>query len=68
MTAWRYIVRNARRTPETPPPPTKSRWARWERDKPDENVEYYAHKLEAVYKKFQPFLETAAPGQLDLEL
>ena len=24
----------------------------WEPDRPDENIEYYAHKLEALYKKY----------------
>ena len=40
--------------------------SQWDPDNPDENVEYYANKLEAVHKKFRPFVEAAGEGQLEL--
>ena len=40
--------------------------SQWDPEKPDENVEYYAKKLEDLYKKFLPFVRTATEGQLDL--
>jgi DNA polymerase elongation subunit (family B) len=42
--------------------------SQWNPGSPDENVEYYAHKLEAVYKKFQPFAGSAPDRQLELGL
>ena len=41
--------------------------AEWDPAQPDENVPYYAKKLEELYKKFQPFL-AAGNAQLGLDL
>jgi DNA polymerase elongation subunit (family B) len=38
----------------------------WDPDKRDENIEYYAAKLQELVKKFAPFIEPAAPAQADL--
>lgn len=35
----------------------------WDAENRDENVEYYASKLQELVKKFAPFIETAAPAQ-----
>ncbi len=34
----------------------------WDPSAPDENVAYYARKLEALCRKFEPFWKERAPG------
>jgi DNA polymerase elongation subunit (family B) len=41
--------------------------AEWDPEHPDENVPYYAKKLEDLHKKFEPFLG-GGPAQLGLDL
>ncbi len=40
----------------------------WDPRNPDENTAYYAKKLEALCKKFEPYWRTGAGGQLRLDL
>jgi DNA polymerase I len=35
----------------------------WDATQRDENVEYYAAKLQELMKKFAPFIEVSAPAQ-----
>ncbi|GAB4257469.1 MAG: DNA polymerase domain-containing protein [Deferrisomatales bacterium] len=42
--------------------------SQWDPRAPDENMAYYARKLEELYRKFRPFVEGARPRQGELDL